>query len=263
MRELYNILPTKIQRLAALVAGKAEITNFNPTYHQDALATNHWGAFAIDLKFQEAYQKAVRGGLAVDSRIEWRAHVACWAAVNGAKLDGAFVECGVNRGFLSRIIVDYLGIESMPYFYLLDTYSGFSEKYLSQKQMQGLKAWHLKSGRAGAWQAGMYEDCFDDVVKTFSDCPKVKIIRGIVPETLEEVKEDRIAYLSLDMNCSVPEIAALEYFWPKLVTGAYVLMDDYGWPGHEEQRDAFDDWAKQADVPLLSLPTGQGLLVKI
>lgn len=62
MRELYNILPTKIQRLAALVAGKAEITNFNPTYHQDALATNHWGAFAIDLKFQEAYQKAVRGG---------------------------------------------------------------------------------------------------------------------------------------------------------------------------------------------------------
>lgn len=262
MRELYNLLPKKLQRLTALVAGKAEITNFNPTYHQDALATNHWGAFVTDLKFQAAYQKAVRMGLAVDPRIEWRAHIACWAAVNGLKLGGAFVECGVNRGFLSRVITDYLGIKSLPRFYLLDTYSGFSEKYLSQKQIEGLKAWHAKSGRSGPWQAGMYEDCYDDVVRTFSDCPQVKIVRGVVPDTLQDVQANRIAYLSLDMNCSGPEIAALEYFWPKLVPGAYVVMDDYGWPGHEEQRDAFDDWAKRADVPLLSLPTGQGLLVK-
>ena len=262
MRRLYNLLPKKIQRLAALVAGKAEITNFYPTYHQDALATNHWGAFVANSKFQVAYQKAVRGGLAVDSKIEWRAHVACWAAENGLKLGGAFVECGVNRGFLSRIIIDYLGIKVVPRFYLLDTYSGFSEKYLSKEQIEGLKAWHAKSGRSGPWQAGMYDDCYDEVIRTFSDCPQVKIVKGIVPETLQEVHEDKIAYLSLDMNCSAPEIAALEYFWPKLVPGAYVLMDDYGWLGHEEQRDAFDNWAKHAGVPLLSLPTGQGLLVK-
>lgn len=61
LRKLYNLLPKKLQRLAALVAGKAEITNFNPTYHQDGLATNHWGAFVTDLKFQVAYQKAVGG----------------------------------------------------------------------------------------------------------------------------------------------------------------------------------------------------------
>lgn len=61
MRKLYNLLPKKLQRLAALVAGKAEITNFNPTYHQDCLATNHWGAFVTDSKFQAAYQKAVGG----------------------------------------------------------------------------------------------------------------------------------------------------------------------------------------------------------
>ena len=262
MRKLYNLLPKKIQRFVKLVLGKAHITNFNPTYHQDDLATNHWGAFVVDSKFQAAYQKAVEGGLAVYPKIEWRAHVVCWAAANGLKLGGAFVECGVNRGFLSRIIIDYLGIKEVPAFYLLDTYSGFSEKYLSKEQIEGLKAWHAKSGRSGSWQAGMYDDCYDDVVRTFSDCPQVKIVKGIVPETLSEVHEDKIAYLSLDMNCSAPEIAALEYFWPKLIRGAYVVMDDYGWPGHEEQRDAFDNWSKQAGVPLLSLPTGQGLLVK-
>jgi len=74
--------------LVALMAGKAEITRFNPSYHQDGLATNHWGAFVADLKFQAAYQRAVAAGLAVDPKIEWRAHVVCWAAANGLKLGG-------------------------------------------------------------------------------------------------------------------------------------------------------------------------------
>ncbi|OIO71321.1 MAG: hypothetical protein AUJ57_07275 [Zetaproteobacteria bacterium CG1_02_53_45] len=168
----------------------------------------------------------------------------------------------MNRGFLSRIIVDYLGAESVPNFYLLDTYTGFSEKHLSASQAEGLKAWHVKSGSSGSWETGMYQECYDDVVKTFSDCPQVKIVRGVVSETLHEVKEEKIAYLSLDMNCSGPEVAELEYFWPKLVPGAYVIMDDYGWPGHEEQRDAFDAWSARENVPLLSLPTGQGLWLK-
>jgi len=88
MRRFYDTLPKRLQRLLALVAGRAEITNFNPTYHQDCLATNHWGSYVADLKFQAAYQKAVKMGLAVDPKIEWRAHVACWAAANGLGLGG-------------------------------------------------------------------------------------------------------------------------------------------------------------------------------
>jgi len=91
MRKLYNLLPKKLQRLLALAIGKAEITNFNPTYHQDALATNHWGSFVSDLKFKVAYKKAVDEGLAVDPKIEWRAHIACWAAANGLRLRGGGV----------------------------------------------------------------------------------------------------------------------------------------------------------------------------
>jgi len=178
----------------------------------------------------------------------------------GAKLQGAFVECGVNRGFLARVIVDYLG--KTPDFFLLDTYRGFDERYLSPAEAQRLKGWHDASGRAAPWQQGQYDDCYADVVKTFSDCPQVHIIRGTVPETLPLVTAERIAYLSLDMNCAAPEIAALDYFWPKMAKGSYVVMDDYGWPTHEEQRDAFDTWAARNHVPMLSLPTGQGLLVK-
>ncbi len=232
--------------------------NFIPTYNEDNLATDHW--LSTDARFEAAYQRAIDMGLAVSTTVKWRAHVACWAARRGAKLGGAFVECGVNRGFLSRVIIEYLG--DVPNFYLLDTYNGFDEKTLSANQITALKAWHVEAGKAGDWQNGMYEECYQDVVRAFSDKPQVKIIRGTVPDTLPLVTEDKIAYLSIDMNCAGPEIAAVDYFWPKLVPGATVVLDDYGWAGHTEQREAFDEWSIRNGVPLLSLPTGQGLLVK-
>lgn len=47
-----------------------------------------------------------------------------------------------------------------------------------------------------------------------------------------------------------------------MVSGAIVVLDDYGWSGHEEQKHAFDSFARSRGVEVLSLPTGQGLILK-
>jgi hypothetical protein len=47
-----------------------------------------------------------------------------------------------------------------------------------------------------------------------------------------------------------------------LTDGAVIVLDDYGWRKHEEQRVAFDDFARQRGVQVLALPTGQGLIFK-
>jgi hypothetical protein len=83
-----------------------------------------------------------------------------------------------------------------------------------------------------------------------------------VPDTLPRVTADKVAFLSLDMNCAAPEVAAAEYFWPKLVPGGIILLDDYGFTAHAEQRHAFDEFASRKGVPLLPLPTGQGVIFK-
>ncbi len=44
--------------------------------------------------------------------------------------------------------------------------------------------------------------------------------------------------------------------------GALVLLDDYGFYNHIEQKKAFDIFAKKKNVEILTLPTGQGLLIK-
>jgi hypothetical protein len=64
------------------------------------------------------------------------------------------------------------------------------------------------------------------------------------------------------MNIALPERAALEYFWPKLVSGAVVVLDDYNWLSYREQKLAHDAFAKSMGVQILPMPTGQGVLIK-
>ena len=44
--------------------------------------------------------------------------------------------------------------------------------------------------------------------------------------------------------------------------GKLALMKDYTYAGYESQKEALDLFAKKAEIEILSLPTGQGLLIK-
>lgn len=63
-------------------------------------------------------------------------------------------------------------------------------------------------------------------------------------------------------SASTPEIAALEFFWPRLEPGAMVLLDDYAFPGLDAHRVAMDTFADAHDVAIACLPTGQGLMIR-
>ncbi len=221
------------------------------TYNQDGLITRHSADFISDSRFAESYKKGKETESWGNSEIHWRAFVACWAADRGLRIDGDFVECGVNKGGLSRTVMEYVDFStSSKRFFLLDTYEGLSGDYISQEEAEeGVKS-------------GGYEPCFESVTNTFSEYDNVIIIKGAVPETLSEVDSEKIAYLSIDMNCVEPEIEAAEFFWDKLVSGATILLDDYGWTAHHLQKKAFDEFASRKNVPILALPTGQGIIIK-
>ena len=224
------------------------------TYNQDGLATQHNADFMRDEKFMRCYNLAVNHGLTIgiDPNIHWRAHIACWAGLHAKNLGGDFVECGVNRGFYSRIIMEYINFAALKNssFYLMDTFEGLAEKYISPEEKQLGKI------------AGGYEQCYDIVKKEFAPFNNVVIVQGAIPETLEQVKSKKIAYLSIDMNCVIPEIKAAEYFWDDMMHGGLILLDDYGWHGFEEQKKGFDKFAAERGVQVLTLPTGQGLIIK-
>jgi len=220
-------------------------------YNQDGLATRQHCDFMADPRFQRAYALGEATGSWGSARVHWRVHVACWAAHQASLLDGDFVECGVNRGGLARTIIDFLDMDwSSRRFFLLDTFHGLVDEQISDED------------RSAGREAGGYEECFEAVASTFRPHPFVRLVRGVVPQTLAQVDSERVAYLSLDMNCVPPEIAAARHFWPRLVRGAIMLLDDYGFEGHEPQRRAFDAFAAEHGVLVLALPTGQGVIVK-
>lgn len=221
------------------------------TYNQDGLASRHNSDFQTEPKFAAAYAKGVETGSWGQERIQWRAHVVTWAAQNGLSIEGDFVECGVNKGAMARTIQEYTQLQgTQRKFWLLDTYSGLAESYLTEAEK-----------RRGDAHWG-YEECFEAVQKTFAPYPNVVLVRGEVPGTLPQVTCERVAYLGIDLNCTAPEIAAAAYFWDKLSKGAIVVLDDYGWSGHLEQKLAFDQFARERGVEILALPTGQGIILK-
>jgi O-methyltransferase len=235
-----------VRKFAAL-----ELVEGPLSYNQDGLATQHNCDFLRDEKFARSYDLGRSTGSWLGGEPAWRAYVACWAAERASRLEGDFVECGVNRGGFSRTVMEYVHFRSLPKkFYLLDTFSGLVKGCISEaERKRGIKP-------------GGYEECHDFVQNVFSEFENVEIIRGEVPGTLPLVKAQQVSYLSLDMNCAAPEIAAAEFFWDKLVSGGVMLLDDYGWAMHVNQKLAHDEFASRKGVPILSLPTGQGMVIK-
>ena len=231
-----------------------EITgpNWPVTYNADGLATVHNADFIADPLFK----RACAAGMATPHRfgevhIEWRVYVCCWAALQAKHLDADYVECGVNTGIISRAIMEYIDFLSMDkQFYLLDTYEGIPVQDLRPDEA------HLASDNA------FYFDCYAGVLKTFAPFPNARVIKGRVPETLSEVDSNRIGFASIDMNNVAAEMAAAEFLWPRMVPGALIVLDDYGWRPYIAQKHAWDSFADQQGVRVFSLPTGQGLLIK-
>lgn len=226
------------------------------TYAQDLLYTHHSAGYLDDTRFMEAYEigKALDRGILLKGvyDIHWRMHTLCWAATLAKELDGDFVDCGVCGGMYARIVMHYINFQSLKKkYYLLDTFNGLDPQYSSEDEM-------VKNEKFGYREAvGLY----DHVQEAFRDF-NVDIIQGSVPDTLPQVTTDKVCYLSIDMNSVVPEIAALDYFWNKLVPGGVIILDDYGFANNRDQKLAHDEWAASRQVKILSLPTAQGLIIK-
>ena len=83
-----------------------------------------------------------------------------------------------------------------------------------------------------------------------------------MPNTLAQVPIARVSYLSIDMNCAAPKVAALKFFWSRLERGSFVVLDDYAYSGYEPQKRAIDALSMELGFDVVSLPTGQGLIVR-
>jgi O-methyltransferase len=245
LRKMYAyLLGFNSLSMSFLTKNKTFLDKRECTYFDDGFATTHFVGFQHDKKFNSAFDRAFDGvPRHLDNplkNIQWRAHICTWAANQAYKLGGDFVECGVWYGILSRTICNYVDFKNYPgTFFLIDSW-----------------------GEIPGSHHGYRDDIFAVVTKRFDDLDNVKLVRGLVPEVLGQVQSKRIAFLSIDMNGSIAERAALEYFYDKMLPGGVIYFDDYGWD-YPELRATVDDFFADKPEKLLHFPSGNSIAIKI
>mgnify|MGYP001171527622 CR=1 FL=1 len=143
-------------------------------------------------------------------------------------------------------------------FYLIDTFDG---PILTQYSEQEVRSGRLTAAKQ-ALEAGAYVTDMDRIRANFATWQNTVVVQGAIPEILAKTEFSGVAFVHVDMNCTLPELAAFQFFWDRLSPGGVVLFDDYAYYGHGSQRDAIDAAARARGTEVLSLPTGQGLIIK-
>lgn len=207
--------------------------------------------------------EAVRGSHIYDQyngpgTIAWRLHTLVWAAEQALHVSGDFVECGVFKGDMSWVLLQILGSRMQDRTVLLyDSFEGFSPR-LAKPDDYPDNPGFIEFANKIYGQDGLYES----VRARFSAFPNVAVIRGFLPETLNQRMPARIAYLHIDLNSPDAEIACLDHLFDRVSPGGVIVFDDYGWRAFRPQKEAEDEFFAARGYSVLELPTGQGLVVK-
>jgi len=240
-----------------ILRGGREVVLPPYSYNADGLATVHDASFLADPRFREAYRRGAYSGHRIcppeQLNIEWRVYVCCWAAMHAARLPGDCAECGVSTGVVSLAVCHYVAFEKLQKtFWLFDTFGGIPEEQVSDAERPLAQSKNRRH----------YFDSYDLVKDNFSAYPNVRLVRGKLPEVLDAAAPGALAYLHIDMNIAYPEVEASRRLWDRMTRGGVVVYDDYAAPAHAEQKRALDAFAAERGVEILSLPTGQGLLLR-
>jgi hypothetical protein len=183
--------------------------------------------------------------------LSWRLHTAYWAAKKALLLDGDFVECGVEGAITSTQIINYLDFkQTNKHFYLYDTFGGIPESYL-KKHQELIKINHYDT----------VVDNYKIICDRFRNYNNIHIIKGTLPESLNEACPEKIAFLHLDLSNFPSEYDILEILINKIVPGGMVLFQSFGIVFYECYKIASAPYITERGLSVLELPTGQGLLI--
>ena len=205
-----------------------------------------------DSKFRRAYDHACADytQLYGAPQYEWRLHVLIGLATSASRLnpESCFLDLGVHEGNYALCIKEYFGSLPVSHHYLYDSWEGLSDLATEQEKCV---------------VGSTYSDpsTYRRVLSKFSNDSRYSIVRGWLPNALDNHFPDRpISLLSVDLNSALPEVESIKILWKMVLKGGYILLDDYG--RNPAQRLAIDEFAQSANQYVITLPTGQGLMVK-
>jgi hypothetical protein len=162
-------------------------------------------------------------------------------------ISGSIAELGVYKGTTAKLLHELLPERTL---WLFDTFEGFDARDLT----------HKSDGTPSKVWFG--DTSMEAVLRYIGPSARIRPCKGYFPATATSVPEDeRFALVHIDADLAKPTHSALEYFYPRLSPGGFLILHDYGggaWPGVAGAVDAFF-----ADKPecLVRIPDRSGTAI--
>lgn len=148
---------------------------------------------------------------------------------------GAVAELGVYRGDFAKVINEIFPDRKL---YLFDTFEGFPEEDMQYEINNNL----LKT------EVGKLSNTSVEFVLGRMPHPEQCIIKkGYFPDTAVGL-EEKFAFVNIDVDLYKPILAGLEYFWPRMADGGYILVHDYFSFSYDGTKKAIEEFADKYNV---------------
>jgi len=154
--------------------------------------------------------------------------------IKRCKIRGSFAEVGVYKGETSRYVHAFAPTRTC---YLFDTFEGFSD--------------------------GRFKDTsIEEVKKNIGNLDNIIFKKGYFPQTAAGLENERFAFVLLDADKHEPTLSGLEFFYPRMSPGGYIMVHDYN--NTESNREAFravNEFLKNKKERVVSIPDLNGTVV--
>jgi Macrocin-O-methyltransferase (TylF) len=131
--------------------------------------------------------------------------------------------------------------------WILDTFEGFNPD-----DIKGIDAGHRME----------FEDTSLEAVRALVGEDNVRYVKGYFPDSAAQMPDDlSFSLVHIDCDLYAPIAHALNYFYPRLVPGGYLIVHDYAslaWDGAEK---AVDEFFADKPEPVIPLTDGCGSVV--
>lgn len=168
-------------------------------------------------------------------------------------LPGAMIECGVFKGASFVRFAAFRDLFGNLFSHKLvgfDIFGQFPETNFEEDKK------YRDSFIQTAGEQSISKEQLIEVLRKKRIEKNVELIEGDViksiPEYIKKNPHLKISLLNLDTDIYEPAVAILEHFWPRIIRGGVLILDDYGtFPGETK---AVDDYFKDKNVKILKFP---------
>lgn len=159
-------------------------------------------------------------------------------------ITGAVAEAGVFQGETARFINMLFPDRK---FYLFDTFAGFNERDQMKDDERNMYNMKLDFSQTS-------EKIVLDKMHFEKNCI---IKKGWFPQSAENIN-DKFAFVRLDMDLYDPIYAGLEFFYPRMEKGGYILVHDCRSKNFDGARSALIDFCKERNLGYMCMPDNLG-----